>query len=311
MKQYLDLLGHIRSKGRMQTDRTGTGSQSVFGYQMRFDLREGFPLVTTKKVYLRAIIHELLWFLKGSTDNTELEALEVKIWDAWALKHDVVEEQPIPLHERIHLLSKKLEITYSDAQRRCQGADEFLDAEGIPKTRQVTIAKRGALGPIYGKQWRAWPGRNGTTIDQIATLINDLRTRPFSRRLIVTAWNPTDMPDESASHHDNVVNDLAGLASCHCLFQFHVEQLTLVERIEVFRRLHGENHMHIEKFREIYAEFEASLYTVETGVEARERADAANAVVEAILAEYKIPDKRLSCQLYQRKHTAPLQRKLH
>jgi thymidylate synthase len=156
MQQYLDLMRRVRETGVRKDDRTGTGTLSVFGHQMRFDLAEGFPLVTTKKLHMKSIVHELLWFLKGDTNIAYLTANKVSIWDEWA--------------------------------------DE-----------------KGDLGPVYGHQWRSWPGRDGQTIDQISEVIAAIRTNPDSRRLIVTAWNPTDLPDMA-------------LAPCHCLFQFYVAQ---------------------------------------------------------------------------------------
>ena len=154
MQQYLDLMRHVRDNGLRRTDRTGTGTISLFGYQMRFDLSEGFPVVTTKKLHLRSIIHELLWFLKGDTNIRYLKENGVSIWDEWA--------------------------------------DE-----------------NGDLGPVYGSQWRSWPAPNGQTIDQISNVIEQIRTNPDSRRLIVSAWNPAEV--------DNMA-----LPPCHSLFQFYV-----------------------------------------------------------------------------------------
>lgn len=154
MKQYLDLLRHVMDTGSDRGDRTGTGTRSVFGYQMRFDLAEGFPVLTTKKLHLRSIIHELLWFLKGDTNIAYLKENGVSIWDEWA--------------------------------------DE-----------------NGDLGPVYGAQWRSWPAPDGRHIDQIALLIEALKTNPNSRRHIVSAWNPA------------LVDEMA-LPPCHCLFQFYV-----------------------------------------------------------------------------------------
>lgn len=148
-------------------DRTGVGTRSVFGRQIRFDLSKGFPLVTTKKVHLKSIIYELLWFLKGSTDNRWLKERGVSIWDEWALEN-------------------------------------------------------GDLGPIYGKQWRSWVGPSGQVIDQISEVIEQIRTKPNSRRLIVTAWNPAELPDESIGPQANVEQGRMALAPCHCLFQFYV-----------------------------------------------------------------------------------------
>ena len=167
MKQYLDLMRHVYEKGTQKGDRTGTGTKSVFGYQMRFDLSEGFPLVTTKKCHLRSIIHELLWFLKGETNTRYLKDNGVSIWDEWAT------------------------------------AD-------------------GDLGPVYGHQWRNWPQPDGGTIDQISQLIEQIKKTPNSRRLIVSAWNVADLPDESLSPQKNVKNNKMALAPCHAFFQFYV-----------------------------------------------------------------------------------------
>ncbi|WP_138379409.1 thymidylate synthase [Luteithermobacter gelatinilyticus] len=154
MKQYLDLMRHVRDTGVKKQDRTGVGTISCFGYQMRFDLEQGFPLLTTKKLHLKSIIHELLWFLSGETNIRYLKENGVSIWDEWA--------------------------------------DE-----------------NGDLGPVYGHQWRSWPARDGGTIDQIANLVDMLRTSPDSRRLIVSAWNVADI-------------EHMALPPCHCLFQFYV-----------------------------------------------------------------------------------------
>ncbi len=169
MRQYLDLMRHVRDHGVKKTDRTGTGTVSVFGYQMRFDLAQGFPLVTTKKTHLKSIIHELLWFLKGDTNTRYLTDNGVSIWNEWADEH-------------------------------------------------------GNLGPVYGSQWRSWPGPNDASIDQIAELITQLRNRPDSRRLIVSAWNPGALPDESLSPQKNVELGRMALAPCHTFFQFYVAE---------------------------------------------------------------------------------------
>lgn len=167
MEQYLELLRRVRTQGIRKGDRTGTGTLSVFGHQLRFDLGAGFPLVTTKKVHLKSIIHELLWFLAGDTNIAYLNRNGVSIWDEWA-------------------------------------------------------TESGDLGPIYGAQWRSWPDGRGGRIDQLATLIEQLRTRPDSRRLLVSAWNPADLPDEGRSPRDNVAAGRMALAPCHALFQFYV-----------------------------------------------------------------------------------------
>jgi len=167
VKPYLDLLQHVLDHGVERSDRTGTGTKSVFGYQMRFDLSAGFPLVTTKKVHLKSIIHELLWFLKGDTNIRYLTEHGVSIWNEWATED-------------------------------------------------------GDLGPVYGYQWRSWPTPDGRHIDQISELIAQIRSRPDSRRLIVSAWNVADLPDESVSPQENVRNGKMALAPCHTFFQFYV-----------------------------------------------------------------------------------------
>jgi thymidylate synthase len=154
VRQYLELLRHVRERGARKDDRTGTGTLSVFGHQMRFDLREGFPAITTKKLHFRSIIYELLWFLRGETNVRYLHEHGVTIWDEWT------------------------------------------DQEG-------------ELGPIYGRQWRSWPTPNGRHIDQISETLERIESRPYSRRLIVSAWNVGEL-------------DQMALAPCHCLFQFYV-----------------------------------------------------------------------------------------
>ncbi len=182
MKQYLDLMRRVRTEGVRKTDRTGTGTLSVFGHQMRFDLAEGFPLVTTKKLHVKSIIHELIWFLSGETNLDYLHANRVKIWDEWA--------REVP---RTSQIVDDPEIGFS----------ENYDALAVA---QPTCLE---LGPVYGKQWRRWEAPNGRTIDQIQEAVETLKANPDSRRIIVTAWNPADLPDMA-------------LAPCHCLFQFYV-----------------------------------------------------------------------------------------
>ena len=164
MRQYLDLVKHVLDNGELKEDRTGTGTKSVFGYQMRFNLYDGFPMVTTKKLHLKSIIYELLWFLNGDTNIKYLQENGVKIWDAWA-------------------------------------------------------DSNGDLGPVYGFQWRNW---NNDGIDQISNLINDIKNNPSSRRHLISAWNPSVLPDTSKSFETNVANGKAALPPCHAFFQFHV-----------------------------------------------------------------------------------------
>ena len=166
MKQYLDLIQHVVNNGVEKSDRTGTGTKSVFGYQMRFNLSNGFPLVTTKKLHTKSIIYELLWFLNGETNIDYLKNNGVKIWDAWA-------------------------------------------------------DNNGDLGPVYGFQWRNW---NNDNIDQISELIKTIKSNPDSRRMLISAWNPSVLPDTSVSFSENVKNGKAALPPCHAFFQFYVSE---------------------------------------------------------------------------------------
>lgn len=239
MKQYLDLMRHVRDKGAVKTDRTGTGTRSVFGYQMRFNLQEGFPLLTTKKVHLRAIIHELIWFLAGDINIKYLLDNDVHIWDEWA------------------------------------------DADGN-------------LGPIYGYQWRSWPGRvlsvlddstefevdNGgvghqkvvnevgvqrETIDQITQVLDQIKNSPDSRRMIVSAWNPADIPSMK-------------LPPCHALFQFYTRELTKKQRID-------------------YALSDPHLRTL---IDVDERPLVDSEAMMPFMDSIGVPARYLDCQLYQR-----------
>ncbi len=164
MQQYLDLLKHIKERGTAKNDRTGTGTKSVFGYQMRFDLNEGFPLLTTKKIHFKSVVYELLWFLKGDTNIKYLTDNGIRIWNEWA--------------------------------------DD-----------------KGDLGPIYGKQWRNW---NNEGIDQIKLAIDTLKKNPDSRRVLISAWNPSVLPDSKLNFTENVANNKAALPPCHAFFQFYV-----------------------------------------------------------------------------------------
>jgi len=164
MKQYLDLLRYVESNGVKKDDRTGTGTKSIFGYQMRFDLSKGFPLVTTKKIHVKSVIHELLWFLKGSTNVSYLQENGVRIWNEWA-------------------------------------------------------NEKGELGPIYGHQWRNW---NSDGVDQINEVIETLKINPDSRRMLVSAWNPSVLPNPNLSFAENISNQKAALPPCHAFFQFYV-----------------------------------------------------------------------------------------
>ena len=167
MRAYLDLLQLLLDEGTAKGDRTGTGTLSRFGHQMRFHLNAGFPLVTTKKVHLKSVIHELLWFMQGDTNTQYLRDNGVSIWDEWATED-------------------------------------------------------GDLGPLYGVQWRSWPTPDGGSVDQLTEVVESIKVRPNSRRLLVSAWNPSLLPDETQSPQDNVRAGRMALAPCHTLFQFYV-----------------------------------------------------------------------------------------
>jgi thymidylate synthase len=195
MRQYLDYLRHIKEHGTQKTDRTGTGTLSVFGYQMRFDLAEGFPLVTTKKTALRSITHELLWFLKGDANLRYLAENKVPIWDEWPYKAYLKKtEQPLP-------------VTTSEEWKT--GLTAFVEKI---RTDESFAKEHGDLGPIYGYQWRNWPTPNGGHIDQITQVVEQIKKNPDSRRMIVSAWNVADIEQMA----------VAGLPPCHALFQFYV-----------------------------------------------------------------------------------------
>lgn len=192
---YLDLLEKIMKDGETKTDRTGTGTKSIFGYQMRFNLEEGFPLLTTKKVPIKAIIHELLWFLRGDSNLKYLADNNVHIWDEWPYK--------------AYLNSKNVPLPEINGEEWKTGMAEFVEKI---KNDEAFAKEYGNLGPIYGYQWRSWPTPNGGHVDQIAQVIEQIKKSPDSRRMIVSAWNVADI-EEMAK---------AGLPPCHCLFQFYV-----------------------------------------------------------------------------------------
>lgn len=195
MKQYLDLLSHIMEHGADKGDRTGTGTKSVFGYQMRFDLSEGFPLLTTKRMPFKLIAHELIWFLKGSTNIKYLVENNVHIWDDWPFKS--------------YLLENNLPVPKPNTPEWESGIKEFTERI---KNDDAFAKKYGELGPVYGYQWRSWPTPDGRHIDQIKEVIEAIKNTPDSRRMIVSAWNVADIESMTKS----------GLPPCHCLFQFYV-----------------------------------------------------------------------------------------
>ena len=247
MKQYQELISKILNTGRQRADRTGTGTIGIFGHQMRFNLAEGFPLVTTKKTHLKSIIHELLWFLQGDTNIRYLKENGVGIWDEWA-------------------------ITEGD----------LID--------NASSAKVGDLGPVYGHQWRSWERWDGV-VDQISEVIMQLKSRPYSRRIIVSAWNIADLPDESKSPQQNVLNGKMALAPCHALFQFYVEDLT-DDEIWMQAPEHVRRAMMADgvKYMNWPTDLPIVKYPPYNG----------RAPLEGLILDHGLKTKRLSCQLYQR-----------
>lgn len=280
MDQYQGLLQQILNIGSQKADRTGTGTLSYFGAQMRFDLQDGFPLVTTKKVHLRSIIHELLWFLNGDTNIQYLNDNGVTIWDEWARDETrqvpcvyTVEERAAKLRARSSINGKTTDWYNEWEKALLEGDDDeekmaVLDAQNIPREGFREVTTSGELGPVYGKQWRDWVGADGRHHDQITTVINQLRNDPDNRRIIVSAWNVGEL-------------DQMALAPCHSFFQFYTRELSLEERQGILRSDH-------RVLSDVY------LHEI---VIAHNATDAER---HAWLTSHQIPARALSCQLYQR-----------
>lgn len=234
MKQYHDYLKYILENGTKKEDRTGTGTISIFGYQMRFDLNKGFPLVTTKKLHFKSIAYELLWFLSGDTNIKFLNDNGVKIWDQWSLKENDYNE------------SGKI------------------------------LNHKGDLGAIYGRQWTAWWTPYGDMINQIENVIEQIKTNPDSRRLIVSSWNVADLPDEKLTPQENVKQGKMALAPCHVMFQFYTTELSLEERYSLY---HNSLLNKVERFKNMNGN---KYYSHNE------------------LDNLKIPKRKLSCMLTQR-----------
>ncbi len=252
MQIYLDLLDNILSNGRLRAaPRHSASTLSLFGEQLRFDLNLGFPLVTTRRVYARAAIEELLWFLSGSTDNQYLVNRDVHIWDKWAAPTDKLVELPLT----------------------------------FARSKATQMITKGDCGPIYGKMWRSWPNPDGTTIDQIKLLVENLKTKAYSRRHVISAWNPTLLPDETISPIENIYTGRQSLAPCHTVFQFIVEPLLLTERNAIFEKLTHD-------------------YLLDKLV-----IDEAIAMTSSDVELYdklNIPTNRLSCKLFARSQDVPI-----
>jgi thymidylate synthase len=296
MQPYLDLLRRVMDSGNDKGNRTKTWARSVFGHQMRYDLTEGFPTVTTKKLFHRGYIHELLMFIKGETNNQYLLDLDIHIWDGWMVKEDVVEHVELEGHERVSLyvqktgearndvVAKLTRLAMEDAlENGLHGkakADQFLTDAGIPTHKPVVKVKKGELGPVYGQQWRSWKGADGKTYDQLADVIHLLRTNPDSRRMIVSAWNPEHIPSDSVSPQDSVLEGKMALAACHCMFQFYTTPLDRQARLKLF--WHDDRYADERRFA-----CDPEEYHYED-------------IEDFQLDEAGIPTRSLSCQLYQR-----------
>lgn len=276
MHQYHGLLRQVLATGTVKKDRTGTGTTSIFGPQMRFDLRDGFPLVTTKRCHLRSIIHELLWFLNGDTNIKYLNDNNVTIWDEWARDETrqvpcvyTVEERAAILRQRSSIDGKTTDWYNEWEAALLEGDDDeekmaVLDSQNVPREGFRDVTTSGELGPVYGKQWRDWVGPDGQHHDQISTIIKQLRNDPDSRRIIVSAWNVGEL-------------DQMALAPCHAFFQFYTRELSLDERVAWAE----------DNDNELWSD-----YTHATFVDIDTR--------NAWLDRANVPTRALSCQLYQR-----------
>lgn len=277
MQQYLDLMAKVVKEGRYREGRNG-GTYGIFGHQMRFNLAEGFPLVTTKKTHLRSIIHEAIWFMKGCTDNRELTKEGVTIWNEWAATKEMVE-----VGENINRSKVIEELTFEEVQLMPNFEDDIpwadIEAWFASKGKNVgdyLIIQEGEIGPMYGKQMRAWPASFGP-IDQIKTILATLKKDPMSRRMCVSAWNPESLPWDDHSVEENVMEGRMALAPCHAFFQFYVDELTTWERLT-----HVDRHYYSQHVLRNEAQFIKEL------------------------DEAGVPKYRLSCQMYQRSADIPL-----
>lgn len=268
---YEQMANEVLTQGNVKTDRTGTGTISQFGKQARFDLKESFPLITSKRVSFNSMAVELLWFLRGDTNAAWLQKRNCKIWDEWALTEDKIETVEHELHTRASLYALQEKITTREAINKLDKAGsvaagiELLNNSGIPTTFNRVVAKKGDLGPIYGKQWRSWEGTDGKVYDQIADAIALLKTSPDSRRILVSAWKVDELSQMA-------------LMPCHTMFQFYTRPIDEVTREKLL----------IDKLG---------------GFDNYIRAIAGNtdrSFVEQLMTDNSVPAHYLSCQLYQR-----------
>lgn len=291
MKQHQQLLDDILSKGRRKVDRTGVGTISIFGPQIEFDLADGYPLTTERQVYIRGIIEELRWFLRGDTNNEVLRENGVHFWTRWALKEDVAKIHDFTHAERLQMFAQRFGRAVADVENSFNSIDAakaFLDNQGIEKSEERILARKGDLGPIYGAMWRSWPTHDGGTIDQISKLVKDLQVIPWSRRHIVSGWNPALIPDETKSHEENILAGKQCLPPCHTLFQFMLEPLTLDEQLAQYPG-------GLDKVN-------AAIDSVMGGQDVGDKTP----YIEEMLRASHIPDKMLSCKLHARSQDVPV-----
>lgn len=329
MKQFQDLVQRIYEEGEFKGDRTGTGTYSVFGHQMRFDLRKGFPLVTTKFTPIGAIVNELLWFRDGRTNINDPIFGGSKIWDEWALPEDHVIEVDYSIDDILRLYAKRQKITLTEATNEYRGMCAVMSKSGVSvkslesgveniaqelyartkvsdltkeavcdgvrraaetmrsriglapnAKRRVVKAEKGSIGPMYGHVWRDFGG-----VDQLKEVIENLRRRPNSRRHLVSAWDPTKLPDESKSSYENIRNGKGALAPCHAFFQFNACEISEVERANYYNELNPSKPVDLSNYldRDGEEKFPGSL-----------------ASLSVVLDNKKAPTHWLDLQLYQR-----------
>ena len=296
MQQYKDELARILSTGKtVKNDRTGVGTVGIFHSDMSFDLRDGLPILTLKKTYWRQCFEELRLFLNGISDNNILKKNKCTFWDKFALPedHTVTNDaepwQVVASYASVKGISTSAamkELSELDLVSDIPAATKYMVDNGASDKITKVIYPAGYLGPIYPTMWRNWPASNGTTIDQIAILINNLSNIPDSRRHVVCSWNPEYLPDESIDPHENIKEGKACLAYCHPLFQFHSELMTIAERIDYVVRTGWEcaTPEDLAVIQEAHTDDSGMMHA---------------AVIKA-LADANVPTRMLSCGLYAR-----------
>ena len=303
MHGYMRVLRRAFENGAYKGDRTGTGCYSVFGDQIHHKMSEGFPLLTIKSTNLRPIVKELLWFIQGETNINDATLDGVRIWDAWALKEDIVEVRHRTLDELISLAAVESGMSRSEVTNhyRChctQGVGSFDPMAGrefLVRTAKVddvqitvTLAKKGDIGPLYGRQWRDFDG-----IDQLKEAIELLRVDPNSRRNVISAWNPKYLPDPKVSPEENVANGRMALAPCHAFFQFCAQPLTEQERLQLLSDRNPHLNFTLDDIFDRHGDVkDSSTHAYETALD--------------MLRVHDIPAHRLSLQMYQRSADLPV-----